>query len=72
MKILVKRVYREQTWFEVEEVDAPQGRRERSPYSPRNLRGQVIQTDILRIQDDSESHFDHETSVSVAEDFSHP
>ena len=72
MKILVKRVYREQIWFELEEVSAPTKPRQRSAYSPRNLRGQVIQTDSLRIQDDEQSHFAHETSISVAEDFSHP
>lgn len=72
MKILVKRVYREQTWFELEEVSAPTRPRQRSSYRPVTIAGRVVQTDSISVQDDEHSHFAHETSVSVAEDFSHP
>lgn len=64
--------YHGQIWFVVEEVNAPPRRRQRPTYRPIAVAGNVVRTDSVSVQDDEQSHFSHETSVSIAEDFSCP
>lgn len=72
MIVSVKREYNGQIWFELEECDAPPRRRQRSTYRTVAIAGRIVQTDTVSVQDDEQSHFSHETSVSIAEDFSCP
>ena len=59
-------------WFVLEEVNDPPRRLQRPTNRTVALAGRIVQTDTISVQDDEQSHFSHETSISVAEDFSCP